>query len=76
MVKTGIKVSIGHCAASPECIRQAVSVCTENPCRWLNLNCLALAVCCASAQNRIKIHKSEFLYRSNCKQPVNWDIFV
>jgi Arc/MetJ family transcription regulator len=25
-----------------------------------------LAVCCASAQNRIKIHDSEFLYRSNC----------
>jgi hypothetical protein len=26
----------------------------------------APAVCCASAQNCIKIHKSEFLYRSNC----------
>jgi hypothetical protein len=25
-----------------------------------------LAVCCASAQNCIKIHVSEFLYRSNC----------
>jgi hypothetical protein len=25
-----------------------------------------LAVCCASAQKRIKIHESEFLYRSNC----------
>jgi hypothetical protein len=32
---------------------------------------LRLAVCCASAQNRIKIHKSEFLYRANCiKSPI------
>jgi hypothetical protein len=26
----------------------------------------ALAVCCASTQNRIKIHESEFLYLANC----------
>jgi hypothetical protein len=25
-----------------------------------------LAVCCASAQNHIKIHESEFLYQANC----------
>jgi hypothetical protein len=27
---------------------------------------LRLAVCCASAQNHIKTHESEFLYHANC----------
>jgi hypothetical protein len=30
------------------------------------------AVCCASAQNRIKIHKNEFLYPANCQSLVRW----
>ncbi|MDR2069066.1 MAG: hypothetical protein LBP71_04275, partial [Spirochaetaceae bacterium] len=34
-------------------------------------------VCCASAQNRIKIHKSEFLYPANCiKEPDNRGFFA
>jgi hypothetical protein len=33
-----------------------------------------LAVCCASAQNGIKIHESEFLYLANCiSSPDNRD---
>jgi hypothetical protein len=36
-----------------------------------------LAVCCASAQNCIKIHKSEFLYPANCiKEPDNRGFFA
>jgi hypothetical protein len=32
----------------------------------------SIAVCCALAHNRIKIHGSEFLYRSNCiRSPEN-----
>jgi hypothetical protein len=36
-----------------------------------------LAVCCASAQNRIKIHESGFLYLANCiSSPDNRDFFA
>jgi hypothetical protein len=36
-----------------------------------------LAVCCALAQNRIKIHESEFLYPANCiKEPDNRGFFA
>jgi hypothetical protein len=36
-----------------------------------------LAVCCASAQNCIKIHECEFLYLANCiSSPDNRDFFA
>jgi hypothetical protein len=41
------------------------------------LGAFFLAVCCASAQNCIKIHESEFLYLVNCQSsPDNRDFCI